>query len=370
VNRGADRRQHARYHGAKEHRQQKDSETLAPQQPEPGKRLGHPRTAMPRWRAVDFRRRRPSSQTLDWVEHVAGARVVAWRRMTGGSGSAVHRLTIDHGRYRDELVLRQYEHADSGTAAPVRHEAATLRAVHDAGLPAPEPIAADADGRDTDGHPAILMTRLPGRLDITPADPAGWLRQIAAMAVQIHDVQVAAGPFEARIDAAAFTTNGWRQRTRNLIPTSAGTPVIPASATRPAVWKAAFAILRQQPPEPATCFIHRDFQHFNLLWRRGRLTGVVDWARSCTGPADFDTGHCRLNLAVLFGADWAERLRLAYEAEAGRGIDPWWDLYALAAYSDEWRSFIPLMVAGRAPVDTTGMTSRIEDLLEATLGRF
>jgi len=95
----------------------------------------------------------------------------------------------------------------------------------------------------------------------------------------------------------------------------------PASATRPAVWEAAFGMLRQQAPEPATCLIHHDFQHFNLLWRRGRLTGVVDWATSCTGPADFDTGHCRLNLA------------------------------------------------GRAPVDTAGMTSRVEDLLEATLGR-
>jgi aminoglycoside phosphotransferase (APT) family kinase protein len=289
--------------------------------------------------------------------------------MTGGIDSVVHRLTIDRGSYRDVLVLRQYEHADGDTAALVRHEAATLRAVHDAGLPAPEPIAADADGRDTDGHPALLMTRLPGRLDITPAAPEGWLRQIAAMAVRIHDVQVAAGPFEARIDAAAFTTNGWRQRTRSLIPASAGTPVIPASAARPAVWEAAFGILRQQAPEPATCFIHRDFQHFNLLWRRGRLTGVVDWARSCTGPADFDAGHCRLNLAVLFGADWAERLRLAYEAEAGRAVDPWWDLYAVTAYSDEWRSFIPVQVAGRAPVDTAGMTSRVEDLLEATLGR-
>lgn len=309
---------------------------------------------MPRWQAVDFRHLRPSAQTLDWVERVAGARVVAWRRMTGGIDSVVHRLTIDHGSYRDVLVLRQYEHAidpDSrmDTAARVRREVATLRAAHDAGLPAPEPIAADADGRESDGLPALLMTRLPGRLDVTPADPEGWLRQIAVMAVRIHDAQVAAGPFEERIDAAAA--------------------VIPASATRPAVWEAAFGILRQQPPEPATCFIHRDFQHFNLLWQRGRLTGVVDWTRSCTGPADFDVGHCRLNLAVLFGADWAERFRLAYEADAGRAIDPWWDLYAVTAYSDEWRRFIPVQVADRAPVDTAGMTSRVEDLLEATLSR-
>jgi aminoglycoside phosphotransferase (APT) family kinase protein len=289
--------------------------------------------------------------------------------MTGGMCSVVHRLTIDRGSYRDMLVLRRYEHADSGMAGMVRHEVATLRAVHDAGLPAPEQIAADADGREADGHPAVLMTRLPGRLDVTPADPEGWLRQIAVMAARIHEAPVAAGPFEARIDAAPFSTNGWRQRTRSLIPVSTGTPVIPASATRPAVWEAAFGILRQQAPEPATCFIHRDLQPFNLLWRRGRLTGVVDWARSCTGPADFDVGHCRLNLAAMFGADWAERLRLAYEAEAGRAVDPWWDLYTLTAYSDEWRQIIPVMVAGRAPVDTAGMTSRVEDLLEAALAR-
>jgi hypothetical protein len=193
------------------------------------------------------------------------------------------------------------------------------------------------------------MTRLPGRLDVTPADPEGWLHQIADPAARIHDVQVAAPPpFRSRIDAAA--------------------PVIPASATRPAVWEAALAILRQQAPEPATCFIHRDFQHFNLLWRRGRLTGVVDWATSCAGPADFDTGHCRLNLAVLFGrtglsgSAWLIKPRLAAPSIPGGTC-------TVTAYSDEWRRFIPVQVADRALVDTAGMTSRVEDLLEATLGR-
>jgi hypothetical protein len=37
--------------------------------------------------------------------------------MTGGIASVVHRLTIDHGGYRDVLVLRQYEYADSDMAA-------------------------------------------------------------------------------------------------------------------------------------------------------------------------------------------------------------------------------------------------------------
>lgn len=68
---------------------------------------------------MDFRRRRPSSQTLDWVESVAGGRVAAWRRMTGGIVSVVHRLTIDHGSYRDVLVLRQYEHDTAGMTSRV-----------------------------------------------------------------------------------------------------------------------------------------------------------------------------------------------------------------------------------------------------------
>lgn len=304
---------------------------------------------------MEFRRRRPSPRTLGWVERVAGAKVVAWRRMTGGVASVVHRLTIDRDGCRDVLVLRQYEgaffaHLDSETAALIRDEVATLRAVHDAGLPTPEPVAADADGRESDGDPAILMTRLPGRVDVTPADPEVWLRQMAAMALRIHNVQVAAAPpFRSRVDAPV--------------------PVVPASATRPAVWEAAFDILRQQAPETAMGFIHRDFQHFNLLWARGRLTGVVDWSVASTGPREIDVGHCRLNLAVLFSAGWAERFRLAYEAETGRVTDPWWELHAFASYGDSWPRFIPVQVGGRVAVDTEGMTARVEELLESALRR-
>jgi len=88
-----------------------------------------------------------------------------------------------------------------------------------------------------------------------------------------------------------------------------------------------------------------------------------------TDPPDLDVGHCQLNLAVLFRADVAERFRLAYEAEAGRAVDPWWELQAIAAYNDSWRRFIPVQVGDRAPVDTHGMTSRVEDLLSATMRR-
>ena len=86
-------------------------------------------------------------------------------------------------------------------------------------------------------------------------------------------------------------------------------------------------------------------------------------------PADVDVGHCRLNLAVLFSAEVAERFRLMYEAEAGRQVEPWWDVHQLLAYGDDWPAFIPLQVAGRAPLDVPGMTGRVEKLLADGLAR-
>jgi aminoglycoside phosphotransferase (APT) family kinase protein len=123
------------------------------------------------------------------------------------------------------------------------------------------------------------------------------------------------------------------------------------------------------PPAAADVLIHGDYQHFNVLWSRGRLSAVVDWASAGIGSPDVDVGHCRLNLAVLFSADLAERFRELYESEAGRRVEGWWDVDALLEYDDTWPEFIPRQVAGRAPLDLRGMTSRVEDLLASTLAR-
>jgi hypothetical protein len=61
---------------------------------------------------VDFWRRRPSAETLAWVERELGVRVVGFRRMPGGRVAAVPGPTVEHvpsGR-REFVVLRQYGH--------------------------------------------------------------------------------------------------------------------------------------------------------------------------------------------------------------------------------------------------------------------
>ena len=104
-----------------------------------------------------------------------------------------------------------------------------------------------------------------------------------------------------------------------------------------------------------------------MLWSRERLTGVVDWSEACVGPPEVDVGHCRLNLAVLFSADVADRFRELYEAESGHKVDAWWDVHALLSYGPSWKQFLPVQIDGRAPLEVDGMTRRMEEVLNRSL---
>jgi Ser/Thr protein kinase RdoA (MazF antagonist) len=193
------------------------------------------------------------------------------------------------------------------------------------------------------------MTRLPGKMLLMPRDRESWLSQMAQMLVRIHDLALDGKPFES-----------WLDRTQ-LAP--------PPDAARADVWREAIALVAEERAPARACFLHRDYQHFNLLWSRERLTGVVDWSEACVGPPEVDVGHCRLNLTVLFSADVADRFRAIYEAESGHEVDAWWDVHALLSFGPSWKEFLPIQIHGRAPLDADGMTGRMETVLDRVLCR-
>jgi aminoglycoside phosphotransferase (APT) family kinase protein len=292
----------------------------------------------------------PSDTTLAWVAAAAGAgaRVVGCGRLLGGITSSVHGVTVlGPGGSTHELVLKQWADEDLDSAGEmVEREAILLRCLAGSGLPAPSLIA-ESGGEDTDGQPSLLMTRLAGEVNLTPSDPSGWIAQMAATLAQIHSLRIDA-PFSE--------------------PEHVSVPEAPSWSPRGDLWAEARRLLALAPPEGET-FIHGDFQHFNLLWSGQELTGVIDWTWAGLGHPDRDAGHCRLNLAVLFSAAWAEEFAARYEREAGRRIEPWWDVYALSRYSRNWREFIPVQAGGRAPVDLAGMDERVSQLLADALSR-
>jgi aminoglycoside phosphotransferase (APT) family kinase protein len=283
-----------------------------------------------------------------------GARVVGGRRLTGGVTSSMHRLAVDHGDGRlFQVVLRrwigaQFDDGETG-ADRVARECGVLTGLEATDIPAPRVLATDETG-DEAGVASLLMTQVPGHVDLTPRDQRRWLAEIVRLLVRIHECDVAARPYWMWIEPDELTPPPW--------PHAIG------------AWRAALDALREPPPAYRAHFVHRDYQHFNMLWRRGRLTGIVDWVYACAGPADVDVGHCRVNLAILYSAELADEFLHAYEAEAGRRVDPFWDLSEIVPTGfHDWGEFIPIQVAGRAPFDRAGMAGRLDELVAAAARR-
>ncbi len=121
----------------------------------------------------------------------------------GGITSTIHRLAVEtHDGTRTQVVLRQWtptEWDDNIADAPqlVERERQVLHGLESTDIPAPRVLAVDPTGEST-GVPALLMTLVPGRIDLTPADTKAWLRQIAGMAVRIHELDVEAEPYRLK----------------------------------------------------------------------------------------------------------------------------------------------------------------------------
>jgi Ser/Thr protein kinase RdoA (MazF antagonist) len=145
----------------------------------------------------------------------------------------------------------------------------------------------------------------------------------------------------------------------------------PAWSVRPERWGEAIDLVRAEPPRLATTALtHGDFQHFNLLWSRGRLTGIVDWNAPAPRPPDNDLGHCRLNLVILYGTEAADDFLRRYEAETGgRTVDPWWDLRETVVFLPSWAPTILRQVGRRLAVDADAIHRRVDAHLPTLLRR-
>ncbi|QGN34415.1 phosphotransferase family protein [Microlunatus sp. Gsoil 973] len=308
------------------------------------------------WRENRFFRRRPSTETLSWAAASMGkgSRIVGHRRLTGGVNSAVHRLTVERDNTRTFVVLRQYPAGSIALRTALEEEIANLKVVAGSGLPVPTILAADVAGAATGGAPSLLMTRLPGHVHLNPAEHRPWIERIAEFAARLHSVDLPAPMFRP-------WTDSWI--------TPLGTFRVPAGAQKPAVWQAAFNAMESAPPADVAVFLHCDYLPVNLLWSRGKITGLTDWNGIHRGSRAIDVGQCRRYLAALYSPEWAEELRSRYESIAGVLLDPWWDLYTLLHHSDNAPKSISRQVAGRRPIDVSGMTARVELVVERALQR-
>jgi len=241
----------------------------------------------------------------------------------------MHLLTIEHPDATVErAVLRRYVRPELNAEEPdiAEWESRALRFVagFDLGVATPRLLALDATGADA-RVPAVLMSRLAGRVDWSPPDIDRWLQRLAELLPPIHGAPLpppgVVRPFRPyRQDS--YEPPGW--------------------ARWPAVWVRAVELFHRPTPGDAgpDVFLHRDFHPGNVLWRRGRVTGVVDWASASVGPACVDVGHCRSNL-FPYGLGVADRFTAMWERRSGACYHPWADVVTIIGSLDGLRDEPP-----------------------------
>jgi len=218
---------------------------------------------------------------------------------------------VDRGNTSETVVLRRYVLRAEFEEEPdiAAREARVLAMLERSPLNTPRLLAVDPDG-DEAGAPAVLMSRVRGRLDWTPSHLSGWLHELAAVLPILHDT-------DADSDVQAFQ------------------PYEPDSWDPPPwlqdrrVWERLVAVYHGPRLDDDSVFIHRDYHPGNVLFLRGRAHAVVDWQSASIGPRSADVWHCRANLLGRFGIAVADEFLAAWQAISGVSYNPWTELVML-----------------------------------------
>ncbi len=240
---------------------------------------------------------------LAWAGDTVGSPVVRDVRLAGGMTSWMTRLDHADGA---TTVLRLVTEQPWRRHGPelVAREAWSQQVLESTPVPAPRSLAVG----DLDGVAAHLMTLVPG----TPGD--GPVAALAGLLADVHEVTTDPSP-------RTFQSWAWEDKR-----------VVPDWSSRPEVWERAFEVLAAGEPTWDPCFLQRDFGPRNVLWSGERVSGVVDWVETSTGPAWLDVAHGASNRALRHGPGEAARFAAAYAAETGRGREPWWEVLDVVGF--------------------------------------
>ncbi len=280
-------------------------------------------------------------------------RVAAASGIRGATSSRLDNVELEDATTRRHVVLRRFTNEKWVKSEPdlALREGTSLQHAKRAGLSVPALIAVDARGEEC-GVPATLAEKLEGEVVLQPANSGDWLRGLAESAAQIH-----------RVEASGFR---WKYRRYN----EGERLTVPPWSNQEGSWEKAIDIVQGRSPWYRECFIHRDYHPSNVLWRDGRVSGVVDWVNGCRGPAGIDVAWCRHNLANLHGVRVADDFLELYVAAAGAEFvyDPYWDLMSVVellpgppTMYEGWRA------AGVPPISTAAMRERVDDYLASVV---
>lgn len=264
---------------------------------------------------------------------VPGSMLLRVWPLHGGVSAQVTAMELQHADGQIQtLTVRQHGAADRARNPNIAaDELRLLTALHATGVPAPKPYAVDASGVVFE-TPVIVVEYIEGESVFALDVVLNFIPQFAAQLAAIHQIDVASFESAFLPRQEDILTAKLRHRPARLDDSLEEERIRDALE---AVWP--------PPSHNPSGLLHGDYWPGNILWRDGRLVGVIDWEDAAIGDPLADLANSRLELLWAFGMDAMQRFTQDYAAAMPQSLDlthlPTWDLCAAlrpAGRLSEW----------------------------------
>jgi aminoglycoside phosphotransferase (APT) family kinase protein len=253
----------------------------------------------------------------------------AWT-LHGGISAQVTAFEIAHADGRTQtLIARQHGAVDLAHNPNIAaDEFRLLRLLRAAGMPVATPEYVDQSG-EIFATTVVVVGYIEGESLLRLDDAPALVPRLAAQLARIHraDCPLSEFSFLPKQDALWATRLAAR-------PTQLDNSLDEGHIrdTLAGAWP-----LAQINP---SCLLHGDYWPGNVLWREGRIVGVIDWEDAATGDPLADLANARLEVLWAFGSDAMESFTQEYARQyASVALEapetpvdltnlPYWDLCA------------------------------------------
>jgi aminoglycoside phosphotransferase (APT) family kinase protein len=243
----------------------------------------------------------------------------AWE-LKGGVSAQVTALEIERpDGATKKMIVRRHGSVDLKRNQHIAaDEFKLLQMLHTAGLAAPKPYHLDQSG-EIFPTPIVVVEYIEGEPEFAPSNLADLILQMAAHLSRIHGVDcskldLSFLPKQGEIYARAF-----RER-----PTKVDESLDEGRIrdTLESVWPL--------PQRNESVLLHGDYWPGNILWKDGRLVGIIDWEDAKLGDPLADLANSRLESLWAFGIDAMHSFTRCYQSMTKIDLTdiPYWDLCA------------------------------------------
>lgn len=254
----------------------------------------------------------------------AGSTVLRAWPLEGGVSARVTAIDLKGSSgARQTVVLRQpnLSRLEANPRAAWQ-EYTLLSRLHRAGLPVPAAIDLDDSGAVT-GAPYLVMEYIDGAATLAPETLDSALTHLAQQLATIHAADVAALDLSfLPAHSAGLSRTVWAEPDGATGSWEEGR----IRSTLQHVWP----LPERVPP----AVLHGDFRPGNVLWRDGRIAGVLDWENATLGDPLADLATSRLEMLWAHGEDAMRSFTRRYLEITRLNLSslPYWDLAIALRY--------------------------------------